>query len=91
MEVAIAWAYGVALVGLLANWLAVAVWGVILWALAHLAMSTTGSMHAAIRKGEQEDPGPAATDFGAVTDKTLALWSGAKSARSGFVACLRSA
>lgn len=64
---AIAWAYGVALAGLPANWLTAMGWGVILWLLALLMMSTMGSVHPAIRRGEQEDPGPAATNFGAMT------------------------
>ncbi len=64
---AIAWAYGVALVGMPANWLTAIVWGVILWVLALLMMSTIGAVHPAIRRGEQEDPGPAATNFGAMT------------------------
>lgn len=64
---AIAWAYGAALLGLPANWLTAMGWGVILWALALLMMSAMGSVHPAIREGEQEDPGPAATNFGAMT------------------------
>jgi hypothetical protein len=64
---AIAWVYGVALVGLPANWLTAVGWSVILWALALLMMSTMGSVHPAIKKGEQEDPGPAAINFGAMT------------------------
>ncbi len=64
---AIAWAYGVALVGLPANWLTAVGWGVILWILALLMMSTIGAVHPAIRRGDQEDPGPAATNFGAMT------------------------
>jgi hypothetical protein len=64
---AIAWVYGVTLVGLPANWLTAVGWSVILWALALLMMSTMGSVHPAIKKGEQEDPGPAATNFGAMT------------------------
>ncbi len=35
--------------------------------LALLMMSTIGSVHPAIRRGEQEDPGPAALRFGAMT------------------------
>jgi hypothetical protein len=64
---AIAWVYGVALVGLPANWLTAMGWGVILWVLALIMMSTMGSVHPAIKRGEQEDPGPAATNFGAMT------------------------
>ncbi len=64
---AIAWAYGVALVGLPANWLTGLVWGAILTVLALLMLSTMGAVHPAIRRGEQEDPGPLATNFGAMT------------------------
>ena len=64
---AIAWAYGVALMGLPANWLTALGWGVILWILALLMMSTIGAVHPAIRRGDQEDPGPGATNFGAMT------------------------
>lgn len=56
-----------ALVGLPTNWLTAVGWGAILWALALLMMSTMGAVHPAIRRGEQEDPGPAATNFGAMT------------------------
>ncbi len=64
---AIAWAYGVALIGLPANWLTGLAWGAILTALALLMLSTMGAVHPAIRKGEQEDPGLMATNFGAMT------------------------
>ncbi len=64
---AVAWAYGVAMVGLPANWLTALVWGVILWALALIMMSSIGLVHPAVRSGEQDDPGPAATNFGAMT------------------------
>ena len=64
---AIAWAYEVALIGLPANWLTGLAWGAILTALALLMMSTMGAVHPAIRKGEQEDPGLMATNFGAMT------------------------
>lgn len=64
---AVAWAYGTALLGVPANWFTAAVWGVILWMLALLMMSTMGAVHPAIRRGEQDDPGPAATNFGRMT------------------------
>lgn len=64
---AVAWAYGVALVGLPANWATGLAWGAILTVLALLMMSSMRSAHPAIRRGEQEDPGPAATNFGAMT------------------------
>lgn len=64
---AVAWAYGVALVDLPANWWTGVVWGVILTAFAMLMMSTVGAVHPAIRRGEQDDPGLAATNFGRMT------------------------
>jgi fatty acid desaturase len=64
---AVAWAYGTALIGVPANWLTGLAWGVILWALALLMMTTLGAVHPAIRRGEQDDPGPAATNFGRMT------------------------
>jgi hypothetical protein len=64
---AIAWAYGVALIGLPANWLTGLGWGAILTLLALLMLSTIGAVHPASRRGEQEDPGLMATNFGAMT------------------------
>lgn len=64
---AVAWAYGTLLVDVEANWASGAVWGVILTAFALLMMSTIGSVHPAIRRGEQTDPGLLATNFGAMT------------------------
>lgn len=64
---AVAWAYGVALMGWPANWATGLVWGVVLWLLALLMLSTMGAVHPAIRRGEQDDPGPAATNFGKMT------------------------
>lgn len=45
----------------------VLVWGVVLWLLALLMMTTVGAVHPAIRRGEQEDPDTAATNFGPKT------------------------
>lgn len=64
---AIAWVYGTVLFGLPANWWTALVWAVVLTALALLMMSTIGAAHPAMRRGEQADPGPAATNFGAMT------------------------
>lgn len=64
---AVAWAYGVALVDLPANWATGLLWGAILTVLALWMMSAMGSVHPAIRHGEQQDPGPAATNFGRMT------------------------
>ncbi len=54
---AIAWAYGVALVDLPANWWTALLWGGVLTALTWLMMSTIGAVHPAIRRGDLEDPG----------------------------------
>lgn len=64
---AVAWAYGVLLMGWTADWSSGLLWGVVLWALALLMMSSIGAVHPAIRRGEQADPGPAATNFGKLT------------------------
>jgi hypothetical protein len=64
---AIAWAYGAALLNLPANWVTAMGWGVVLWLLALMMMTTMGSVHPAIKHGTQEDPGPAATNFGKKT------------------------
>lgn len=61
------WAYGAALLDVPADWVSGAVWGVVLTPFAMLMMTTAGSVHPAIRRGDQEDPGPAATNFGAMT------------------------
>lgn len=64
---AIAWAYGAALFDLPANWATGLGWGVVLTVLALLTMSTIGAVHPAMRHGQQDDPGPAATHFGTMT------------------------
>lgn len=58
---------GVALAGLPANWATGLLWGAILTVLALWMMSTIGAVHPAIRRGEQTEPGPAATNFGSMT------------------------
>lgn len=64
---AIAWAYGVALLAWPANWWTGLLWGIVLWVLALILMSSIGAVHPAIRRGEQDDPGPAAMNFGRMT------------------------
>jgi hypothetical protein len=64
---AIAWAYGVALVDLPANWWTALLWGGILTALTWLMMSTIGAVHPAIRRGELEDPGFMMLNLGGMT------------------------
>ncbi|AVR44203.1 hypothetical protein C7S20_02385 [Christiangramia fulva] len=63
----ISWAYGTVLFSVDANWLTGLAWGIILWILALLMMSTLSAVHPAIKKGHQEDPGIAATNFGKMT------------------------
>lgn len=64
---AIAWAYGVALVDLPANWWTALLWGGILTALTWVMMSTIGSVHPAIRRGELADPGFMLLNLGRMT------------------------
>lgn len=64
---AVAWVYGVTLFGWPANWATGLIWGAVLTALALLMMSTIGTVHPAMRRGEEPDPGPAATNFGSMT------------------------
>lgn len=64
---AIAWVYGAALLRVPANWISALVWSAILWALAMLMMTSIGGVHPAIRRGEEEDPGTAATNLGKMT------------------------
>lgn len=64
---AIAWAYGAVLVGVSANVGSAVAWSVVLWVLALVLMSSIGGVHPAIRRGDQVDPGPAATHLGAMT------------------------
>lgn len=64
---AVAWAYGVALLNLRASWITAMAWGVILWLLTLLMMTTIGSVHPAIKRGRQENPGPASINFRKMT------------------------
>jgi hypothetical protein len=64
---AVAGAYAALLVDTELDWASGLAWGAVLTALALLMMSTIGALHSAIRRGEQDDPGPAATNFGAMT------------------------
>jgi hypothetical protein len=64
---AVAWAYGAALVNLPANWATAIAWSILLWMLALLLMTTLGAVHPAIRRGWQDDPGTAAMNFGKLT------------------------
>lgn len=64
---AIAWAYGVALVDLPANWATGLAWGVILTLLTWVMMSSIGAVHPAIRRGELEEPGFLMRNLGSMT------------------------
>lgn len=64
---AVAWAFAAVLAGVSLDWASGMAWGAVLWVLALLMMSTIGAVHPAIRRGEQDDPGTAATNFGVLT------------------------
>jgi hypothetical protein len=64
---AVAWAYGAALVNVSATWWSGLLWGVLLTLLTYVMMSTIGAVHPAIRRGEVEDPGPLMLNLGRMT------------------------
>jgi hypothetical protein len=64
---ALAWVFGVALLGLPANWITALLWAVVLTGLTLWMMTTIGVVHPAMRARRQDDPGPAATNFGSMT------------------------
>lgn len=64
---AVAWAYGAALANVAATWWSGLIWGVILTALTYLMLGTIGSVHPAIRRGDQDDPGFAGLSLGPMT------------------------
>lgn len=64
---AVGWAYAARLADVDLNWVSGLAWGAVLWPLALLMMTTVGAVHPAIRRGEQDDPGTAATNFGPMT------------------------
>lgn len=61
---AIAWAYGVRLAGGTPSWSTGLLGGILLWAVALLALSCAGAVHPAMRRGAQVDPGPLALELG---------------------------
>lgn len=63
----VAWAYGVQFVNVPANWLSGLGWGIILWVLALILLTSVGGVHPAIRQHTEEDPGAAGTNFGKLT------------------------
>ena len=64
---AIAGAYGALLVGWQFDWASGLLWGVLLWALSLLVMTSVGGVHPAMRRGQEEDPGAAAINMGPMT------------------------
>jgi hypothetical protein len=64
---AVAGAYAAALLDRELDWVFGLAWGAVLWILALVTMSSVGAVHPAIRRGDQDDPGAAATNFGAMT------------------------
>ena len=64
---AIAWAFGVALAGWPANWWTGLLWAVVLTGLTYVMLGTVGSVHPAIKRGEEEDPGFGGTHLGRMT------------------------
>lgn len=63
----IVWAYGISLGRLPASWITGIAWGIVLWALGLLVLSSIGGVHPAIRGHREGDPGPAAENFGKMT------------------------
>lgn len=64
---AVAWAYTMTLFGWATTWFSGMVWGLFISLLALLLFSSIGLIHPKIRAGEQDDPGPAASNFGRYT------------------------
>lgn len=60
----VAYVYGAALMDWPTNWFTGLLWGVLVWALGLVLMTSIGGVHPEIRDGLQDDPGPAATNFG---------------------------
>lgn len=63
----IAFLYGVALIEWPANWITGMLWGAIVWVHSIILLTSLGAVHPAIRHGDQDDPGTAATNFGRST------------------------
>lgn len=63
----VAWAYGAVLLDVTANWHTGLVWGVFVWGLALVFMTSIGGLHPEIRDGRQDDPGPATINYGGWT------------------------
>lgn len=63
----VAYAYGLMFHAWPVNWGTGLIWGVVLWALALILMTSIGALHPAIRNHLEEDPGPAAINFGRMT------------------------
>lgn len=63
----VAYAYGLLLAQLPAGWSTGVLWGIILWVLSLILMTSIGGVHPAIRRHLEDDPGLAATNFGRMT------------------------
>lgn len=63
----VAYAYGLLLGRWPATWLTGLIWGVILWVLSLILLTSIGGVHPAIRKNLEGDPGTAAVNFGKMT------------------------
>lgn len=64
---AAAWVYTTLLVGVQATWATGLWWGLILTALALIMLSSVGTVHPAMRRGREGDPGAGALNFGSMT------------------------
>lgn len=60
----VAFVYGVALIDLPATWFTGLLWGIFVWALGLMFMTSIGGVHPEILDGRQDDPGRAATNYG---------------------------
>lgn len=63
----VGFAFTMSLFGWSANWATGLGWGIFVWAMASVLLTSIGALHPAIRRGAEPDPGPAATHFGSMT------------------------
>ncbi len=63
----VAWAYACNLLGVQTDWVSALGWSLLLFALFLMFLTSIGAVHPAIRDHRQEDPGPAARNFGRLT------------------------
>jgi hypothetical protein len=67
----IGWAYTCALFRVPATWVSGLIWGLGLFFLTSLLLTSIGAFHPAMRRGEAPDPGPAAANLGGLTTMGL--------------------